>query len=140
MSQVQELARERCFFELPKTVSGLARELKMFWPLQMGQLLFTDSKSWNDDYMGPAMMAPPLFCMLLLLSGFALLVMYCCMDQWHRRRLSYKAIPQTLKGERDREDVASHDSRQFEVFSIDDSANETSDGEHAALSAQPLQT
>ena len=93
----------------------------------MGQILFTGSKSWNDDYMGPAMMAPPLFSMLLLLTGFCLLMMYCCMDWWHRKQLSYQALPQSAaKAEREE---APMDSRQYDVLSIDDSANETSDGE-----------
>lgn len=98
----------------------------------MGEILFTDSKSWNDDYMGPAMMAPPLFCMLLLLSGFCLLMMYCCMDWWHRRQLSYQALPQTLT-KPEKEEVH-QESRQYDVFSIDDSANETSDGEPCSYS------
>lgn len=99
--------------------------------LQMGQLLFTDSKAWNDDYMGPAMMAPPLFCMLVLASGFAWLVMYCCFDWWHRRHISYQTIPQAIKADKEE---APQDGRQFESFSIDDSANETSDGEALLLS------
>ena len=94
--------------------------------VQMGQMMYTDSKSWNDDYMGPAMMAPPLFCMLILCTGLALLAIYCCMDWWHRKRLTYSIIPQTVK-DRDVRQQQQH-SRQFEVFSIDDSANETSDG------------
>ena len=88
-------------------------------------MLFTGSKAWSDDYMGPAMMAPPLFCMLLLLTAFAMLVLYCCMDRWHQRQASYQALPQAVKP--DKEEVP-YNSAQFEVFRIDDSANETSDG------------
>ena len=91
----------------------------------MGQLLFTGSKAWNDDYMGPAMMAPPLFSMLVLLGGFALLLLYCSMDGWYRWNASYQAIPQITKPEKEERPL---ESREFEVFSIDDSANETSDG------------
>lgn len=75
--------------------------------------------------MGPAMMAPPLFSMLLLAAGFCLLMMYCCMDWWHRKQLSYQALPQTAAKPEKEEDQP---SRQYDVFSIDDSANETSDG------------
>ncbi len=99
----------------------------------MGQMLFAGSKAWDDAYAGPAMMAPPLFSMLLLATGFCLLMMYCCMDRWHRRRLSYEALPQTAA--RPEKEEAPQECRQYDVFSIDDSANETSDGVICYLSA-----
>jgi len=89
----------------------------------MGQMLFTGSKSWNDDYSGPAMMAPPAYAMLLLLTSLALLYLYAALDWWNRRRLAYTTLPQSSR------EVEAKEAAQ-EVCVIDDSvhASSSSDG------------
>lgn len=94
--------------------------------LQMGQMMFTDSKSWNDEYKGPAMMAPPLYAMMVLVTAIGTLLLYLIMQWSFSRQQRYSALPESSK-EVDAEEKP-HDSRQFADFSLDDSANETSDG------------
>ena len=48
----------------------------------MGQMLFTDSKAWTEEYSSPPMMAPPFFAMLVLLTSVALLLLYASLD-WY---------------------------------------------------------
>jgi len=89
------------------------------WLIAMGQMLFTGSKSWNDDYSGPAMMAPPAYAMLLLLTSLALLYLYAALDWWNRRRLAYTTLPQSSR------EVEAKEAAQ-EVCVIDDSVHASS--------------
>ena len=101
----------------------------------MGQMMFTDSKAWNEEYNGPAMMVPAWFAMLTLLAAAGVLMLWVAMDWWHRRNAQYTSLPLTAKaGAADEE--APHDSAQFADFALEDSANETSDGAHHAM--QPI--
>ena len=102
----------------------------------MGQMMFTDSKSWNEEYNGPAMIVPAWFAMLTLLAAAGVLMLWVAMDWWHRRSAQYTSLPLTAKaGAADEE--APHDSAQFADFSLEDSANETSDGARR-LSLRPV--
>ena len=101
----------------------------------MGEMLFTGSKAWNDDYMGPAMMAPPAFAMLVLATSLALLLLYAVLDAWHRRRQAYTSLPLS--------NVVA-ETRDPEVFGVgidDDSAHasSSSDGEPSPPCLRSLQ-
>jgi hypothetical protein len=97
--------------------------------VQVGQMLFSKSRSWNDDYMGPAMMAAPAIAMLLLITAVALLFLYAAMDCRHRRLLAYHSLPQT-SGEP--EVAAPQSLSQDEAFVIDDSAHASSSSDGTA--------
>lgn len=90
----------------------------------MGKMLFTGNLYWTDDYAGPAMLAPPFFAMVCLAVLFGYLMSYVLWDVFYQWRRPYVPIPQAVKSMEDLDD-----RRLSSPVSLDDSANETSDGE-----------
>lgn len=74
------------------------------------------------------MMAPPLFAMLTLLTAIGSLLLFVGMQSWHSRTLRYSSLPMTSKAA-DLPEERPHTASQFSDCTLDDSANETSDGE-----------
>lgn len=85
----------------------------------MGQMLFTGSKSWTDDYTGPAMLAPPAFGMVVLIVAFCFLVIYIILDLIHQRTQKYHTLPQSVKSPRQASMPARHSSVMSDDSAID---------------------